>query len=99
MAEMTEPLVIFDCDGVLIDSELLSIRVEIALLAEEGIAITADDILERYVGISMAGMIADLEDHFGRKLRGDFAARHARRLQALFAAELRAVSGVAAVID
>jgi len=71
----------------------------LALLAEEGIVITAEDILECYVGISMAGMIADLEDRFGRKLRSDFAERHARQLRALFAAELRPVAGAAAVID
>lgn len=93
------PLVIFDCDGVLIDSEMLAINVEVALLAEEGIEVDADFILERYVGISMAGMIADLERRFARRLGDDFVARHGRRLEAIFARELRAIAGVAAVID
>jgi beta-phosphoglucomutase-like phosphatase (HAD superfamily) len=52
-------LVIFDCDGVLIDSELLALRAAVACLAEYGVAISDDEILERYTGISTAGMVAD----------------------------------------
>jgi beta-phosphoglucomutase-like phosphatase (HAD superfamily) len=65
-------LVIFDCDGVLIDSEMLAVRADVACFAEEGIEITAEDIIARYVGISMAGMKADLEQRFGRRLGADF---------------------------
>jgi beta-phosphoglucomutase-like phosphatase (HAD superfamily) len=41
-------LVIFDCDGVLIDSELLSVEADVACLAEDGIDLPAEEILERY---------------------------------------------------
>ncbi len=91
-------LVIFDCDGVLIDSEPLSIRADLACLAEDGIALSQDEILERYTGISMAGMLADLEARYGRALP-DFATRHRRRLEALFEAELQPVRGIEAVLD
>jgi HAD superfamily hydrolase (TIGR01509 family) len=91
-------LVIFDCDGVLIDSELLTIDVEVGLLAEAGITITADEIIERYVGISMKGMIADLEARFGRPLGDDFAARHALRVNKVFEHELQAMPGIAKVL-
>ncbi|HEV2188178.1 MAG TPA: HAD family hydrolase [Stellaceae bacterium] len=90
-------LVIFDCDGVLIDSELLTIDVEVALLAEAGIAITADEIIERYVGISTTAMITDLEARFGRSL-DDFATRHAARVRDVFDRRLRAMPGVAEVL-
>lgn len=92
-------LVIFDCDGVLLDSELLSIGADIACFAEEGVALTATEILDRYVGVSMAGMIADIEARFGRVLPTDFAVRHHRRLAALFAERLRPVRGIEAVVD
>jgi HAD superfamily hydrolase (TIGR01509 family) len=92
-------LVIFDCDGVLIDSEVLAVRADVACLAEEGIAQTEEEILERYVGISMTMMKADLERRFGRKLRDDFDDRHRERLHALFETELRPVIGVAEVLD
>lgn len=90
-------LVIFDCDGVLIDSELLSVRADLACLAEDGIEASADDIIERYTGISMAGMLADLEARHGRALP-DFARRHQQRLEAIFEAELQVIPGVAAVL-
>jgi beta-phosphoglucomutase-like phosphatase (HAD superfamily) len=90
-------LVIFDCDGVLIDSEMLSVRADIDCLAEHGIEISADEILERYTGISLADMLSDLETRFGRPLPR-FGGHHAR-LRALFEAELQPIAGVAAVLD
>jgi HAD superfamily hydrolase (TIGR01509 family) len=91
-------LVIFDCDGVLIDSELLSIRADRECLAECGVELSAEEILERYTGISFAGMVADLEARHG-PLPGDFADRHRLRLWPLFEQELQAVPGVTAILD
>src|SRR5690242_16258100 len=90
--------VIFDCDGVLIDSELLSIRADRECLAECGIELSAEEILDRYTGISFAGMMADIEARHG-PLPADFADRHRRHLWPLFERELRAIPGVAAVLD
>jgi len=91
-------LVIFDCDGVLIDSELLSIRADQECLAECGIELSVEEILERYTGISFAGMVADLEARHG-PLPADFFDRHRRRLWPLMEKELRAIPGVTAVLD
>jgi HAD superfamily hydrolase (TIGR01509 family) len=91
-------LVIFDCDGVLIDSELLSIRADQECLAECGIELSAEEILERYTGISFAGMVADLEARHG-PLPADFADRHRLRLWPLFEQELQAIPGVIQVLD
>jgi HAD superfamily hydrolase (TIGR01509 family) len=96
---MNWDLVIFDCDGVLIDSELLTIRVEVALLAELGIAITADEIIDRYCGISMTAMVADLEARFGCTLGDEFHASHASRFAAICETDLQAMAGVEAVLD
>ena len=91
-------LVIFDCDGVLIDSELLSVRADRECLAECGIELSCDEILERYTGISFAGMVADLEERHG-PLPADFADRHRNRLWPLFEKELRAIPRIADVLD
>ena len=91
-------LVIFDCDGVLIDSELLSARADREVLAEYGIELSIEEILDRYTGISFAGAVADLEARHGR-LPPDFADRRRRHLWPLFDRELRAIPGVTAVID
>jgi len=92
-------LAIFDCDGVLIDSEHLAARADVACLAEDGIALTEAEILDTYVGISVAEMVADLERRFGRRVQGDSSARHNARLRLIFDAELKAMPGIAAVID
>src|SRR5205823_3800289 len=85
-------LVIFDCDGVLIDSEMLSVRADIECLAEHGIELSAEEILERYTGISLAGMLTDLEARFGRTLPG-FADRHRQCLERLFEDGLQPIPG------
>jgi HAD superfamily hydrolase (TIGR01509 family) len=91
-------LVIFDCDGVLIDSELLSVEADLACLAEEGIVdLSAEEILERYTGISMAGMLSDLETRYGRSFP-DFAPRHRQCLTALFENSLQPIRGIAEVL-
>src|SRR5216684_3580582 len=89
-------LVIFDCDGVLIDSELLSVQADIACLAEYGIELSAEEIIERYTGTS--GMLADLEARYGRSLPG-FDERHHHLVRPLFEADLTALPGVAAALD
>jgi HAD superfamily hydrolase (TIGR01509 family) len=96
---MVPDLLIFDCDGVLIDSELIACRVDAACLAEIGVAVTVEDILDRYVGLSAAAMFADLERRSGRKLPADFAETLRRRLAAAFDAELAAMPGIAAALD
>jgi HAD superfamily hydrolase (TIGR01509 family) len=92
-------LTIFDCDGVLIDSEHPAVRADVACLAEDGIVLTEAEILGTYVGISVAGMVADLERRYGRTVAGDFAERHHTRLRAIFEAELQAMPGIGAVLD
>jgi len=91
-------LVIFDCDGVLIDSELLSIRAVRECLAECGINLSTDEILERYTGISAAAMIVDLEARHG-PLPADRDKRHRRIFWPLLERELQAIPGVIEVID
>ena len=91
-------LVIFDCDGVLIDSEVIACRTDAACLAEVGIAITAEEIMERYVGVSMASMLADIQARHGKVLPDDFAATLRRRIAAAFEVGLRPMDGVEAVL-
>jgi HAD superfamily hydrolase (TIGR01509 family) len=92
-------LVIFDCDGVLIDSELLSVRADAASFSEVGIAITAEEVSERYSGLSHSEMLADVAARYGRSLPPDFRERHRHRLRKILEAELVATAGVEAVLD
>jgi beta-phosphoglucomutase-like phosphatase (HAD superfamily) len=87
-------LIIFDCDGVLIDSEVLTCRTDAACLGEIGITISAKEIVERYVGISTPTMLPDIASRFGTRLPEDFPATLQRRIAEAFEAELTAIPGI-----
>jgi len=91
-------LAIFDCDGVLIDSELLSVRAGRECLAECGIELTEAELLERYTGISWAGMVADLVTRHG-PLPADLDERYRRLYWPLLESELQAIPGIVEVLD
>jgi HAD superfamily hydrolase (TIGR01509 family) len=94
-------LVIFDCDGVLVDSELLSTQADIACLAKEGVIVSVDEVLDRYTGITVAGMIADIRDRYGRQIADvrEFERRHERLAKSLFDRSLKPIPGVRTVLD
>jgi len=91
-------LVIFDCDGVLVDSERLSIRLDVELLAALGWPMAEDEVVERWVGRTEAAMRAEIEEHLGRSVEAEWAAFSERYVEA-FAAELEPVDGVADAVD
>jgi len=92
-------LVVFDCDGVLVDSERLSVEVDRRVLAEFGWHLSAEEIVHRFVGRSGAHFRAEMETHLGRVLPDDWEAPYERWYADAFEKELEAVSGVAAAID
>jgi HAD superfamily hydrolase (TIGR01509 family) len=93
---MTRPsLVIFDCDGVLIDSETIACRVDAECLTEIGFPTTAAFIQEHFVGVSSRAMFEQLEKTHGRSLPEGFADMLKQRLHAAFDTELEPIAGVA----
>jgi HAD superfamily hydrolase (TIGR01509 family) len=92
-------LVIFDCDGVLVDSERLAVRIDQQLLASLGWALSEAEIVDRFVGRSDAAMIADIEAHLGRPLAADWDRQFRDVYRALFAAELKPVPGILEALD
>ncbi len=91
-------LVIFDCDGVLVDSEWLGCEVESELLREVGISLTPGELFTRFVGSTVARMFAEIQSDTGVALGPEFTERHALALKAAFTDRLRALNGVAEVI-
>lgn len=91
-------LVIFDCDGVLIDSEVLSCRTDAACFTDIGIEISAEEVMDRYLGISARMMCEDIEQRYGRRLPDDFGEMMRQRIEAAFEAELTAIAGVETVL-
>jgi HAD superfamily hydrolase (TIGR01509 family) len=64
-------LVIFDCDGVLVDSERLAVRTEAAILTVLGWPLSEAEVVERFVGRSAAAMHREIERHLGRPVDWD----------------------------
>jgi HAD superfamily hydrolase (TIGR01509 family) len=91
-------LVIFDCDGVLVDSERLSIALDVEFLAGIGWPMGEDEVIERWVGKTDAAMRREIEAHLGRDIRAEWEA-FSERYVAAFAAELRPVDGVTEAVD
>jgi len=87
-------LLIFDCDGVLVDSEPLSCAVDADLLTRLGFPITVEAVQERFVGKSLRDMVAAIEAEYGRALPADFGDRLTRETLARFETELEPIAGV-----
>ncbi|QVQ27822.1 HAD family hydrolase [Achromobacter deleyi] len=87
-------LVIFDCDGVLIDSEIIAARAQSRALAEHGIAITPEEAAHRFAGIPDADMWQTLQAENACSLPEGFARQYADRLENTFRQELRALPHV-----
>jgi HAD superfamily hydrolase (TIGR01509 family) len=68
---MTEA-VIFDCDGVLADSEVLALEVELAALAEIGLDYTRPEFVARFTGMSNKAFFAALEEDSRTRLSRGF---------------------------
>ena len=92
-------LVIFDCDGVLVDSERISVRLEVTLLAELGWELTEAEIAERFMGRTDQYMLEQIEAHLGRKLPPDWPEQTTLRYRDALAADLQPVDGVVEALD
>jgi HAD superfamily hydrolase (TIGR01509 family) len=92
-------LVIFDCDGVLVDSERLIVKVEAQMCRERGWDLTEEDVVREFVGLSDAAMLARLSDLVGEVLPADWEAEYAARCRQALAGDLEAVPGVAGALD
>ena len=92
-------LVIFDCDGVLVDSERLAVRIDVQVLAQLGWVLTEAECLERFVGRSDQSVKADIEAQLGRALADNWTDEFEALYRAAFAAELTPVPGVIEALD
>jgi HAD superfamily hydrolase (TIGR01509 family) len=92
-------LVIFDCDGVLVDSERIAVRIDAIVLERLGWPLTEAEIIDRFMGRSEAYMTAEIERAIGRRLpagwEGEFTPLYREALEA----ELAPVDGVVEALD
>ena len=91
--------VIFDCDGVLVDSERLMNGVFSGMLNELGLPYTAEETTRTFMGRSMTSCMQIIEAQLGRRAPDDFLLVLDQRANAVFARDLEAVAGVEALLD
>lgn len=95
--------VIFDCDGVLVDSEIIAVEVERALLAEHGLHYEVPDFIARFMGMSDKAFYAALgEDsiaQLNRALPADFQARVNAGKRAISEKSLSVIAGIEQAIE
>jgi HAD superfamily hydrolase (TIGR01509 family) len=94
MATPSVELVIFDCDGVLVDSERLAIKIDVQVLDELGWPLSEAEVVERFVGRSDRDMQAAIEAQLQRTLPADWGEQVRRRYREVFETELVPVPGV-----
>jgi HAD superfamily hydrolase (TIGR01509 family) len=92
-------LVIFDCDGVLVDSEVISNEVLARALTREGLPTTLPEARRDYQGLLLADIRASAEGKLGRELPEDWLERYERERAEAFHRELGPVPGAAEVVQ
>jgi HAD superfamily hydrolase (TIGR01509 family) len=92
-------LVIFDCDGVLVDSEPLSNRILAERLTAIGLPTTVEDAIRDYMGRSWKSDVELIESRLGRPLPEGFSDAYHAEVIAAFERELEPVAGIVAALD
>ncbi|MBR1145256.1 HAD family hydrolase [Bradyrhizobium sp. AUGA SZCCT0431] len=91
-------LIIFDCDGVLVDSEVISCRAHAETLTRHGYPITADQVLQRFLGVSDREARLTVEAELGCSLPDDFEAQMKQAALRRYADELGAIPHIGEAI-
>jgi HAD superfamily hydrolase (TIGR01509 family) len=91
--------VIFDCDGVLVDTELISNTVLAGLLTDAGLPTTFEQCMDIYRGRSIASVMQLAAERHGAPLPADIPDRYYAQIERVFARDLEAVPGVVAALD
>src|SRR5690554_6783659 len=96
---MSEPLVIFDCDGVLVDSEPISIAVLREVIAGAGHEIDEETAYRLFLGRSMTSITETLVDSVGLTFTAEHLALIRTELFSRFRAELAPIPGIREVLE
>jgi HAD superfamily hydrolase (TIGR01509 family) len=99
MQSVTDTLLIFDCDGVLVDSEPVSIAVLIDMLAHLGVEMGEEEAYERFLGRSVSSMTTTLWNDYGVETDIDFLDHMRSALFERFRLELKPIEGIADTLD
>lgn len=92
-------LVIFDCDGVLVDSEYLAAQIESQLLTDAGFEISPEELSERYAGLVFIDILKDIEKQSTIPLSASLVDRVPELFRSRMESELRAIDGARDAVE
>jgi len=95
---MTPTAILFDFDGVIADSEVVSSRMFSAALTEAGLPTTVDEAMDRYTGLSRADTLEKIAAHWGERTPQDLAQRLYDHATHAFASGIDPIPGVVAFL-
>lgn len=92
-------LIIFDCDGVLVDSEIIASEVNLEIVKDLGLDLTLDELSQRYSGLTADNIFAQVSEELNKPLPQDIAERSDKMLDEALRQSLQAVAGVHEMLD
>ena len=96
---MSFKLLIFDCDGVLVDSEPVANRIFTGALNRIGLDMTYEDVCRGFTGLSMATCIERIEERLGRSVPEGFVDALQAETFAAFRSDLKVIPGIVRLLD
>lgn len=96
---MTPDLLIFDCDGILVDSEVLAVEIDRKILAEYGWELTRQEVIDKFLGTPMITIQDQLEKHLNTSLGGGWIDSLENRYTEVFEKELTPVPGIIETLE
>ena len=91
-------LIIFDCDGVLVDSEIIAARAESEMLAKAGFEITPEEMAQDYAGLTFKDILLRIEKEHGLALQASLIDEAEKLVDQKLAREVRAIEGAAEAV-
>lgn len=95
----TTKLIIFDCDGTLVDSEPITNRVLANFISEFGLQLSPEKSLELFIGRDMPAIVKTLEGMLNRQLPANFSAEFRKRQSAALRSELQPIAGAHELLE
>jgi FGGY-family pentulose kinase/HAD superfamily hydrolase (TIGR01509 family) len=92
-------VVVFDCDGVLVDSEVLALGVTRRALGEAGLHLSDEETRRRFLGLRLDSLISKVEAELGSPLPAEFSDALSRGILASFSRELKGIAGVRQAVE
>lgn len=92
-------LVIFDCDGVLVDSEIVAARVEAKMLGAAGFEIEAEELAQRYAGLTFKDILMAIEAEADMLFEAKLIEKVEEEVDRRLRREVKAIDGVGAAVS